>query len=106
LLVSKLIKLFINLIYELIVSGFIRCVSSPTNYGAQFAWDIKTGDVKDSQIIIGHQDPPQFMQAVTARPTFSLFDICICLFQSILILNIIEFLKYYTSLCIIVFDWI
>jgi len=34
---SKIIKLFINLICELIVSGFMHCVSSPTNCGAQFA---------------------------------------------------------------------
>jgi len=61
--------LFINLIYELIVFGFMRCVSSPTNCGGQFAW---AGDVKDSQIIIGSA------AVYTARPTFSLFDICIC----------------------------
>jgi len=41
----------------LIVFGcFMRCVSSPTNCGAQFA-----GDVKNSQIISRHQDPPQFI---------------------------------------------
>jgi len=37
LLASKIIKLFINLIYESIVSGVVHCVSSPTNCGAQFA---------------------------------------------------------------------
>jgi len=58
LLALKIIKLFINLVCELIVSGFMRCVSNPTNCGAQFAW---AGDVKDLQIIIRHQDPPQFV---------------------------------------------
>jgi len=48
--------LFINLICELIVFSFMRCISSPTNCDAQFA-----GDVKNSQIISRHQDPPQFI---------------------------------------------
>jgi len=42
LLASKIIKLFINLICESIVSGVVHCVSSPTNCG-QFAW---AGNVK------------------------------------------------------------
>jgi len=33
--------------YELIVFGFMRCVSSLTNCGAQFA---RAGDVKNSQV--------------------------------------------------------
>jgi len=35
LLASKIIKLFINLIYELIVFGFMRYVSSLTNCSEQ-----------------------------------------------------------------------
>jgi len=57
LLTSKIIKLINNLICELIIVGFMRCVSSP-NRGVQFAW---AGDVKNSQIVIGHQNPPQFI---------------------------------------------
>jgi len=45
LLASKIIKLFINLMCESIVSGVVRCVSSPTNCRAQFAW---AGNVKYS----------------------------------------------------------
>jgi len=37
LLALKIIKLFINLIGELIVSGFMYCVSKSTNCSAQFA---------------------------------------------------------------------
>jgi len=39
----KIIKLFINLICESIVSDVMHCVSSPTNCGAQFA---SAGNVK------------------------------------------------------------
>jgi len=47
-------------------------------YAARSSW---AGNCKNSQIIIGRQDPPQFV----LKPTFDFFDICIYLFQSILI---------------------
>jgi len=42
LLTSKIIKLFINLIYELIISGFMRRIVFQDQWicGAQFAWAV------------------------------------------------------------------
>jgi len=70
LLISKIIKLFINLICELIVSGFMSCVSNPTNCGVQFAW---TGDKR----FTNYNWATRTATVYTARPTFSLLDICI-----------------------------
>jgi len=69
--IKKIIKLFINnLICESIVSGIVYCISNPTNCGAQFS---RAEDVKR---FTNYNWAPKSAAAYTARPTFSLFDIC------------------------------
>jgi len=64
--------LFINLICESIVFGFMRCVLSPTNCGS-----IRMS--RRCKRFTNYNWAPRSAAVYTARPTFSIFDVCVCL---------------------------
>jgi len=63
-----------NLKCELIVSGFMHYVTSPTNCGKQFAW--APAYIRRCKRFTNY-NWARSAAVYTARPTFSLFDICI-----------------------------